>query len=156
MAKQDEKPTEKLIASNRRAWHEFDIQDRFEAGIQLVGHEVKSLRLGRTDLADAYAEIQNGELWLCQLHINPFQASPYAPPTARRRKLLVARAELDRLVGKVAHKGMTLVPLRLYFSPRGWAKVELGVAKGRKLHDRRETIKKREVERDMRQASARR
>src|SRR5687767_11888734 len=143
MPKKDEKPTEKIVASNRRAWHEFDIQDRFEAGVQLVGSEVKSLRLGRVDLVDAYAEIQGGELWLCQLHINPYQSSPYAPPAARRRKLLVSRAELDRLVGKVAHKGMTLVPLKLYFSPRGWAKVEIGVAKGRKLHDRRETIKKR-------------
>ena len=156
MAKPDEKPAEKLIASNRRAWHEFDIQDRFEAGIQLAGAEVKSLRLGRVDLVDAYAEMTGGELWLCQLHINPYQSSPFTPPAARRRKLLVTRQELDRLIGKVAHKGMTLVPLRLYFSPRGWAKVEIGVAKGRKLHDRRETIKKREVERDLRQASARR
>jgi SsrA-binding protein len=144
------KSQEKVVATNRRAWHDFEILERFEAGIALAGSEVKSLRLGHADLKESYAEMAGGELWLCQLHINPYQTSPYAVPPLRRRKLLVRKAELNRLVGRVAHKGMTLVPLRLYFSPRGWAKIELGVAKGRSHADRRETIKKREAEREMR------
>ncbi|MEK7475626.1 MAG: SsrA-binding protein SmpB [Candidatus Coatesbacteria bacterium] len=141
---------EKVVATNRRAWHDFEILERFEAGIALAGSEVKSLRLGHADLKEAYAEMAGGELWLCQLHINPYQTSSYAVPPLRRRKLLVRKAELNRLVGRVAHKGMTLVPLRLYFSPRGWAKIELGVAKGRSHADRRENLKKREAEREMR------
>jgi SsrA-binding protein len=141
---------EKVVATNRRAWHDFEILERFEAGIALAGSEVKSLRLGRADLKESYAEMAGGELWLCQLHITPYQASPFSMPALRRRKLLVRKAELNRLVGRVAHKGMTLVPLRLYFTARGWAKVEVGVAKGRRHADRRETIKKREAEREMR------
>jgi SsrA-binding protein len=141
---------EKNVATNRRAWHDFDIVEKFEAGIALAGSEVKSLRLGRVDLKESYAEVAGGELWLCQLHINPYQASPFSMPPLRRRKLLVRKGELNRLVGRVAHKGMTLIPLRVYFSPRGWAKVEVGVAKGRTHADRREAIKKREVERELR------
>lgn len=145
-----EAPAEKVVSTNRRAWHDFEILERFEAGIALAGSEVKSLRLGRVDLKEAYAEIAGGELWLCQLHITPYQASPFSMPPLRRRKLLVRRGELNRLVGRVSHRGMTLVPLRLYFTPRGWAKVELGVAKGRLHADRREAIKKREAQREMR------
>jgi len=142
--------SEKVVATNRRAWHDFEILERFEAGIALAGSEVKSLRLGRVDLKEAYAEVAGSELWLCQLHITPYQASPFSMPPLRRRKLLVRKAELNRLVGRVSHRGMTLVPLRLYFTPRGWAKLEIGVAKGRLHADRREVIKKREAVREMR------
>lgn len=146
------KPEEKIVATNRRAWHEFDIEERFEAGLQLAGSEVKSLRAGRVDLVDAYAEIHQGELWIANLKLTPVGFSPYTPPPSRRRKLLIHRAELDRLVGRTSRKGMTLVPLKVYFTPRGWAKVELGLAKGRTHRDRREQIKKREAEREIRGA----
>lgn len=150
MAKDDKKPQEKLIASNRKAWHDYTIIDRFEAGIELAGSEVKSLRLGRVDLSEAYGAIEGMQLWLLHLHINEYQASPYRLPTERKRKLLIHRAELDRLIGTVAKKGTTIVPLRLYFNERGWAKVEMAVAKARTKGDRRETIKKKEAEREIR------
>ncbi len=150
MAKDDKKPQERPIATNRRAWHDYVILDRFEAGIELAGSEVKSLRLGRVDLVEAYGQIDNMQLWLCQLHINEYQASPYRLPPGRKRKLLVHRAELDRLIGTVAKKGTTMVPLRLYFNERGWAKVEMAVARKRTKGDHRETIKKKEADREMR------
>lgn len=146
----DKKPQERPIATNRRAWHDFEILDRFEAGIELAGSEVKSLRLGRVDLIEAYGAIDNMQLWLMHLHINEYQASPYRLSPDRKRKLLVHRAQLDRLIGTVAKKGTTLVPLRMYFNERGWAKVEMAVAKARTKGDRRDTIKKKEAEREIR------
>lgn len=141
----------KVAATNRRAWHDFAIEETFEAGIQLEGSEVKSLRAGRADLTDAYAELHRGELWLAKLTINAWTGSPYNPKPDRRRKLLVHKAELDRLTGRTSRKGMTLVPLQLYFNERGWAKVQLGVARGKKHADRRDDIKKREAQRSMRE-----
>ncbi len=145
-----EKPAERLVATNRRARHFFDIGETFEAGMELAGSEVKSLRQGWVDLKDSYGELAGGQLWLCKLFIKPYQLSAYAPVPERRRRLLVHREELNRLAGKVSQKGMSIVPLKLYFSPRGWAKVELGLGKGRPKGDRREDIKKRDAEREMR------
>ncbi len=145
----------RLIATNRRARHDYEIEETFEAGIELVGAEVKSLRLGRVDMRDSYGQIEGGQLYLCQLHVSAYQASPYSPSPTRKRKLLVHRVELNRLIGRTSGKGMTLVPLKLYFSNRGWAKVEIAIARGRKAADRREVIKKREAEREMREARRR-
>jgi SsrA-binding protein len=150
MSPKKEAPREKVVSTNRRARYDYEIIETFEAGLELAGSEVKSLRIGKADIVNAYATIDKGQLWLCQLHIGEYQASPYSLPPDRRRRLLVHRIELDRVAGKVARKGMTLVPLRLYFSPRGWAKVEIAVAKGRTAGDRREAVKKRESEREAR------
>jgi SsrA-binding protein len=138
------------IATNRRARHDFDITETIEAGIALTGSEVKSLRLGRVDMRESYAQLEDGELYLHQLHIGEYQPSAFGHPPMRVRKLLVKRMELDRLIGRTSRRGMTLVALRLYFSERGWVKVELGVAKGRSGPDRRDKIRKREAEREIR------
>lgn len=146
---------EKVIATNRKAWHDFVIEETFETGVALAGSEVKAIRAGRADLKEAYAEMHQGELWLCALSIQPLATSTFAPPPARRRKLLVHRNQLDRLVGKTAHKGMALIPLKLYFNARGWAKVELGLGKRRPKGDKREVLKKKVADREMRQARER-
>ena len=141
-----------IIATNRRARFEYEILDTFEAGIALLGPEVKSLRQGKVNLSDSYAMIRRGEVFLLGTHISPYkQASRENPPPLRERKLLMHRAEIQRLVGKVAERGLTLVPLRLYFA-RGRAKVELGLAKGKRRYDKRESIRRREQDREMRRA----
>jgi SsrA-binding protein len=141
---------QKAIATNRRARFEFEILDRFEAGIQLVGPEVKSLRAGKANLSDAYATIRRGEVWLLNLHISPYDpASRENPKPRRERKLLLHRREIAKLDGKVKESGLTLVPLSIYFKD-GRAKVELALARGKRRHDKRETIKKRETDRDLR------
>jgi len=146
-----EHTAEKIIASNRRAGHFMEIFERIEVGIELRGAEVKSLRAGHVEIKDAYADVDGGELFLHKLVINPYQGGMvFAPPSDRRRRLLIHRLELDRLAGKMAQKGATLVPLRLYFNNKGWAKVELGLAKGIRKGDRREVVKKKEAEREMR------
>jgi SsrA-binding protein len=138
----------KTVALNRKARHNYSIEDTLEAGIQLVGTEVKSLREGGVQITDSHAGEMAGELWLFNAHIpeyhggNRFNHEPRRP-----RKLLVHRKELSRLIGAVAREGMTLVPLAIYFNPRGMAKVELGLAKGKKLWDKRETAKNRDWER---------
>lgn len=154
MAKKQRKLASGDVASNRRANHKFEVLEKFECGIELLGTEVKALRSGKAQLADAYATVDEGEVWLRNLHIPPY------PPAAmdnhepeRPRKLLLHRFEIERLVGTVQQKGLTLVPLRLYFKgPR--AKVELGLAKSKEGRDRRREIRdrevRREVERDMR------
>ena len=142
---------EKTVATNKKARFLYDIEETYEAGIVLEGHEVKSLRLGRANLTDSFARIVNGEAYLYNLHISPYPHSreaSYSDPR-RTRKLLLKKAEINRLAGKVAERGYTLIPLRIYFKD-GWAKVELALAKGKKLHDRRETIKRREEERELR------
>lgn len=141
----------KIVLRNRKARHEFEVLDELEAGLVLKGPEVKSLRAGRASFNDAYAAVEDGELWLHNLHISPYElASIDAPDPLRRRKLLVHRRELERLAVKTAERGFTLVPLDLHFT-RGRAKVTLGVARGKKLHDKRHSLKKdamrREVER---------
>jgi SsrA-binding protein len=139
----------KTVALNRKARHNYSIEDTLEAGIQLTGTEVKSLREGGVQITDAHAGEMGGELWLFNAHIpeyhggNRFNHEPRRP-----RKLLVHKRELSRLIGAVSREGMTIVPLALYFNPRGMAKVELGLAKGKKLWDKRQTEKKRDWERE--------
>jgi SsrA-binding protein len=143
---------EKLIVDNRRARHEYQLLERLEAGVVLTGTEVKSLRDGRASLAQAYAEVRDGELWLVGLHISPYeQGSVGAHDPDRPRKLLAHRREIDSLYGTVREKGLTLVPTRLYFKD-GRVKVELAVARGKELRDKRRDIAKREAERQMERA----
>ena len=140
---------EKLICQNKKAWFNYFIEDRFEAGIVLLGTEVKSLRDGKASLGDSYAKIKEGEIFLVDAHINPYShANRFNHDPLRPRKLLLHKNEIRRLIGKVQEKGLTLIPLRIYFS-NGKAKVELGLAKGKKLFDKRETLKRKAVERDM-------
>ena len=142
-------PEKKLVATNRRARFEYEILDTVEAGLVLLGPEVKSLRAGKANLSDAYAIIRNGEAWLMSAHISPYaQASRENPDPRRQRKLLLHRSEISRLQGKVAERGLTLVPLELYFK-NGRAKVRLGLARGKRRHDKRETIRRHEQEREM-------
>ncbi|MBX6752752.1 SsrA-binding protein SmpB [Thermorudis peleae] len=144
---------ERVITVNRRAFHDYDIEEELEAGIQLTGSEIKSIRAGRVNLRDAYARIENGELWLIGAHISPYaQASGrFQHDPDRPRKLLVHRNELDYLRSKTEAKGYTLVPLRLAIR-HGLAKVDLGIARGRKKYDKRAVIAEREAQREMERA----
>jgi SsrA-binding protein len=140
---------EKLICQNKKAWHNYFIEDKYQAGISLLGTEVKSLREGKANLGDSYGKIKNGEIFLVDAHISPYtHGNRFNSDPLRTRKLLLHKKEIRRLIGKVQEKGFTLIPLRLYFS-NGKAKVELGLAKGKKLFDKRETIKRKTMERDM-------
>ena len=142
-------PAERVAASNRRASHDYEILERIEAGIRLTGSEVKSLRGGRASLAEAFARIRDGEAWLEGMHIPPYeqgQTKGYDP--IRPRKLLLHRREIERLLGKTKEQGLALIPMRVYFT-HGLAKVEIGLGKGKKIHDKRETIKQRDTEREM-------
>lgn len=134
---------------NRKAYHDYLIEERVEAGIVLKGSEIKSIRAGKVSLQDAYAKPENGELWLFNSHIAPYDAASYNThqPT-RPRKLLLHKKEVDRLTGRVKQRGLTLVPLKLY-SKHGIAKIELGVGKGKKLYDKRETIMRRDTDREI-------
>ena len=145
--------SEKVVATNRKAFHDYFIEERYEAGIMLQGTEVKSLREGRVNLQDSYASVRGSEVYLHQCYISPYSHGNIMnhDPT-RVRKLLLHKAEIHKLLGKTQQKGLTLVPLRIYFSKRGYAKVELGLAKGKKLYDRRETIKTREAGREVQRA----
>lgn len=144
---------EKLVVQNRRARHDYQVLDTFEAGLELRGTEVKSLRAGQMTLKDSYADVQQGELFLVGAHINPYeQGNIYNHDPERPRKLLMHKHEIERLSSQVAEKGLTLVPLRVYFK-NGRAKVELGLCRGKQTHDKRATIRdkdaKREIERAM-------
>ncbi|MGQ9508897.1 MAG: SsrA-binding protein SmpB [Thermodesulfobacteriota bacterium] len=140
---------EKIICQNKRAWHDYFIEDRYEAGVSLLGSEVKSLREGKVSLGDSYAKIKNGEVFLVDAHISPYPyANKFNHDPLRPRKLLLHKREIRRLTGKVQEKGFTLIPLRLYFS-NGKVKVELGLAKGKKQYDKRETLKRKANEREM-------
>ena len=138
----------KLVAENRKARFNYEIEDKLEAGLVLTGSEVKSLRAGKANIANSYASDEGGALYLINAHIAEYsQAGRANHEPTRRRKLLLHRRELDRLRGAIQREGMAVVPLRLYFNARGIAKVQLGIAKGKKLHDKRETEKKRDWER---------
>jgi SsrA-binding protein len=142
----------KLISSNRRALHDYEILETVEAGLVLVGPEVKSLREGRANLSDSYAVLRRGEAFLVNAHVSPYDKAGRDNPEPRReRKLLMHRAELRRLGPKLAERGFTLVPLSLYFKA-GRAKVELGLARGKKQYDKREALKKREQDREIERA----
>ena len=138
-----------VIAVNRKAYHDYHIQETLEAGIALKGSEIKSIRAGRVNLRDAYAKPESGELWLFNSHIASYDAASYNThePT-RPRKLLLHREEINSLTGKVMQQRLTLVPLKLYIK-NGVAKIELGVAKGKRIYDKRETIARRDAEREM-------
>ncbi len=139
----------KVIATNRKARYEYEIIDTFEAGMVLLGPEVKSLRAGKASLGDAYAEIRRGELYLLNAHIGAYeQAGRANAPPLRERKLLLHRKEISRLAGRVAERGLTLIPLQLYFK-NGRAKVELALARGKRRYDKRQAIRKRENDRDL-------
>ena len=141
---------EKTIALNRRAHHDFTITETFEAGLVLTGTEIKSIRAGKANLSDAYARIEKSEAWLIGAHIAPFeQANRYNHEPKRIRKLLLHRSEIDELMGRAQAKGLTVVPLRLYITGKGKAKVELGLARGKQLHDRRRDIAERESRRNI-------
>lgn len=144
---------EKVVATNRKAFHDYFIEERYEAGIMLHGTEVKSLREGRVNLQDSYASVRGSEVFLHQCHISPYShGNIMNHDSTRVRKLLLHTAEIHKLLGKTQQKGLTLIPLRIYFTKRGYAKVELGLAKGKKLYDRRETIKSREAGREVQRA----
>jgi len=144
-----------LLARNRRATFEFSIFERFEAGVELTGSEVKSLRSGRTQLRDGYVRIENGEAWLMQVNISAYvQGNRNNAEPERRRKLLLHRREIEYLDGKVRTQGMTIVPLRMYLV-RNRVKIEIGLAKGKKLWDKRQDVAKRDAQREMERVAAR-
>ena len=141
-------PNSKLIAQNRRARFDFAIEDDIEAGIMLLGSEVKSLRQGGSNIAESYASVEEGELWLINGYIAPYlQAKTWGHEERRKRKLLVSSKELSRLWNATAREGMTIVPLKMYFNERGMVKIKLGIAKGKKNADKRETSAKRDWDR---------
>ena len=149
----DKDKGEKVVATNRKAFHDYHIEDKFEAGIMLRGTEVKSLRDGLVNLRDSYASVNHGEVFLHNCHINPYShGNIMNHEPLRTRKLLLHQKEITQLIGKTQQKGLTLIPLRIYFTPRGHAKVELALAKGKKQYDRRETIKTREAGREVERA----
>jgi SsrA-binding protein len=150
MARRVEGEGETLIADNRKALFEYFILETFEAGVVLTGTEVKGIREGRANLRESYARVENGEVWLYKVHINPYSHRGYVDhDPKRRRKLLLHRAEIRKLIGRTVERGLTLVPTRMYFK-HGRVKVALALARGKQLHDKRETVKRRETERETR------
>jgi len=144
-----EQSDRQVVASNRRARHDYEILDRFEAGIALLGPEVKSLRNGKANLTDGYAFVRRGEVWLANVHIGPYEKAWRENAEPRReRKLLLHRHEIARLAAKTAEKGLTMIPLQLYFKG-GRAKIEIGLCRGKQRHDKRQSIRNREMERDV-------
>lgn len=146
---------QKAIASNRKARHDWTILDTYEAGIQLVGTEVKSLRMGRASLVDAFAQVDDGEIWLHALHIPEYVAGTWTNHDVRRkRKLLLHKHEIERLIGKTKESGLSLIPLQMYFKD-GYVKVELALAKGKKAYDKRQDLAKRDANREIAKAHGR-
>ena len=143
----------KVVTDNRKAWHDYFIEETYEAGIELQGTEVKSLRAGKVNLRDSFARIENGQMMLYNMHISPYeQGNRFNHEPKRIRRLLLHRQEIYRLLGKTREKGLTLVPLKVYFNQRGRAKIELGLAKGKKLYDKREQVAEKEAKRDVEKA----
>lgn len=135
----------RVAAQNRRARHNFEIEETLEAGMVLMGSEVKSLREGRANIAESYAKAENGDIWLINAHIPEYkQAGPFGHEPTRPRKLLLKKREISKLIGATERAGMTLVPMKLYFNDRGIAKIEIGLGKGKKHYDKRETEKARD------------
>jgi SsrA-binding protein len=142
----------RVIAENRKARHDYHVLDTWEAGVALLGTEVKAIREGRVNLRDSYARVENGEVWMMNVHISPYSNRGYADHAEKRqRKLLLHRHEIRKLVGRTTEKGLTLVPLEMYFK-KGRVKVLIALAKGKQAHDKRETIRRREVDRETRAA----
>ncbi|MZQ99068.1 MAG: SsrA-binding protein SmpB [Acidaminobacter sp.] len=141
---------EKTVAQNRKARHEYFIEETFEAGVVLTGTEVKSIRMGRASMSDAYAEVKNGEVFVNNLHISPYEmGNVFNVDPLRSRKLLLNKKEIARLTGYIQQKGFTLIPLRLYLSSKNLVKLELAIARGKKLYDKRDSIAKRDSERNI-------
>jgi SsrA-binding protein len=150
--KTEREAAQRLIAENRKARHDYHILDTWEAGVVLLGTEVKAIREGRVNLRDSYARADRGEVWLLNVHISPYSHTGYAHHEEKRqRKLLLHAHEIRKIIGRVAEKGLTLVPLEMYFK-KGRVKVLVGLAKGKQAHDKRETIRRREVDRETRAA----
>ena len=148
MAEKQDRPI-KIVADNRKARFNYAIEDTFEAGVSLTGTEVKSIRTGKATIAESYADARDGEIWLVNATIPEYlQGNRFNHAPKRPRKLLLHRSQINKLIGAVEREGMTLVPLRLYFNEKGRAKVELALARGKKLHDKRETEKKRDWARE--------
>ena len=147
MARTSEPAGIKIIAKNRRAFHEYEIFDSWEAGLVLLGTEVKALRNGRVNLGDAYGEIREGEAWIVKMHIGPYEmANRENHEPFRRRKMLLSRREIRKIRPKVEEQGLTLVPLKVYFK-KGLVKIEIGLGRGKKLHDKRDSKAKKDMER---------
>ena len=147
-----ERSGEHLIADNRKVRHDYHLFETFEAGIVLLGTEVKAIREGRVNIKDSYGRVENGEVFLYNLHVSPYSHRGYTThEPLRKRKLLLNRAEIRKLIGKMVERGFTLVPVRMYFK-NGRVKVAVSVAKGKKIHDKRETIRRRQVDRETRAA----
>ena len=148
MAEKQDRPI-KIAAENRKARFNYAIEDTFEAGVALTGTEVKSIRTGKATIAESYADARDGEIWLVNATIPEYlQGNRFNHAPKRRRKLLLHRRQINKLIGAIEREGMTLIPLKLYFNERGRAKLELALAKGKKLHDKRETEKKRDWQRE--------
>jgi SsrA-binding protein len=151
-SRQEDAQVRRPIAENRKARHDYHVLEQFEAGIALLGTEVKSIREGGVNLRDSYARLDKGEIWLLNVHISPYSHEGSAHHEERRqRKLLLHKHEIRKLTGKVAEKGLTLVPLEMYFK-NGRVKVNLALARGKQMHDKRETLRRKEVERETRAA----
>lgn len=143
----------KLIANNKKAYHEYFIEDKLEAGIVLTGTEVKSVRQGKVNIKESYAQVKEGEAFINGMHISPYEmGNRFNQDPLRTRKLLLHKREINRLVGYIQQKGLTLVPLKVYINPKGLVKVQIGVARGKKLHDKRQTMAKKDSERRIQQA----
>ena len=149
MSKDKNNKQEKVAASNKKAFHEYTILEKYNTGIVLTGTEIKSIRAGKVNLKDSFAKIEKGEVWLYKMHISPYEmGNIYNHDPERKRKLLLTKTEIRKLTEKMKGTGETLVPLKMYISG-GWAKVEIGIAKGKKLHDKREDIAQKDIKRDM-------
>ena len=148
--KTDREQAQRTIAENRKALHDYHVLDTWEAGVALLGTEVKAIREGSVNLRDSYARIEKGEVWLMNVHVSPYSHTGYARHDERRqRKLLLHHHEIQKLTGRVVEKGLTLVPLRMYLK-NGRVKVALALARGKQVHDKRETIRRREIDRETR------
>jgi SsrA-binding protein len=150
--KSEREKAQRVVADNRKAFHDYHILESWEAGLVLLGTEIKAIREGRVNLRDSYARVDNGEVWLANVHISPYSHTGYAHHEEKRqRKLLLHKHEINKLTGLVREKGLTLVPLQLYFK-NGRLKTQLALVKGKQAHDKREAIRKREVDRETRAA----
>jgi len=150
--KTERQKAEKIVADNRKALHDYHVLETFEAGVALLGTEVKAIREGRVNLRDSYGRVEDGEVFVLNIHISPYSHRGYADhEPLRRRKLLLHKHEIRKVIGKTAERGMTLVPLRMYFK-NGRVKLAIGLARGKKDYDRRETIRRRETDRETRAA----
>jgi len=149
-----EKETRSVVVTNRKARHEYTIEETHEAGIALAGTEVKSIRAGKVSLQDSYCRVEDGEVWVHGMYIAPYEfANRWAPDPQRPRKLLLHRDEIHRLQTRAEQRGLTIVPLKLYFE-RGYAKLEIGIGRGKKLYDKRQAIAERDIERERRRQAA--